>query len=62
MRLMHRVDDFFGEMKKQNMKLGNMIGVKYAEAFWQHFGGGFQKDLLIQTELQDFIKTLKALK
>ena len=51
MRIMHRMDDFFGEMKKANAAYGEQCGVPYAEAFWQHLGGGFQKDALIQEEL-----------
>ncbi len=56
MRHMHKMDDFFGEMKKNNVNYGSMVNVPYAEVFWQHLGGGFQKDPLIQEELKDFIK------
>ena len=57
MRVMHKMDNFFEEMKKNNVELAHMAGGKaqYAEAFWQHLGGGFQKDGLIQQELKDFI-------
>ncbi|MCD6202724.1 MAG: PIG-L family deacetylase [Bacteroidales bacterium] len=58
MRHMHKMDDFFGEMKKNNVNYGQMVGVDYAEPFWQHLGGGFQKDPLIQEELKEFIKKL----
>jgi hypothetical protein len=33
-----------------------MVGVGYAEVFWQHLGGGFQKDPVVQEELREFVK------
>ncbi|MCK5157492.1 MAG: PIG-L family deacetylase [Spirochaetales bacterium] len=60
MKHMHKIDDFFGEMKKYNMELGQMVGVPFAECFWQHLGGGYQKNPLIQEELASYIKTVKA--
>jgi N-acetylglucosamine malate deacetylase 1 len=59
MRVMHRMDDFLDEMIKQNQEIGAQIGVKYAEAIWQHLGGGFQKDQLIQEELKQYLKLSK---
>jgi N-acetylglucosamine malate deacetylase 1 len=59
MRVMHRMDDFLGEMIRQNQELGSQIGVKYAEAIWQHLGGGFQKDPVIQEELKKYLKYIK---
>ncbi len=56
MRHMHKMDDFFGEMKKFNAELGTMVDCEYAECYWQHLGGGFQKDPLLQQELSDRIK------
>ena len=56
MKHMHNIDDFFGEMKKFSRELGLMAGVEYAECFWQHLGGGFQKDPLIQESLKDYIR------
>jgi hypothetical protein len=56
MRRMHKIDDFFGEMKKFNAELGTMIGVEHAECYWQHLGGGYQKDPLLQEELGDRIR------
>ncbi len=56
MRHMHKMNDFFGEMKKNNVNYGSMVDVPYAEVFWQHLGGGFQKDPLLQEELKEFIK------
>lgn len=56
MRVMHKMDNFFDEMKKYNIELGGRAGCKYAEIYWQHLGGGFQKDPLIQEELADFIR------
>jgi hypothetical protein len=32
-----------------------MVGVEYAEVYWQHIGGGFQKDKQVQTELSEFL-------
>lgn len=55
MRHMHKMDDFFGEMKKYNRELGSMCGVPYAECFWQHLGGGYQKDPQIQNELKEYL-------
>ena len=58
MRVMHKMDDFFGEMKKEGKTLGEIAGVDYAECYWQHLGGGFQKTPMIQDTLSQFI--LKA--
>jgi len=55
MRVMHKMDDFFTEMKIKNKELGAMVGVEYAECYWQHLGGGFQKDPLFQTVLSNYI-------
>lgn len=55
MRVMHKMDDFFGEMKKQDIAWGKEAGCAYAEAYWQHLGGGFQKEPLLQAELKDFL-------
>ena len=56
MRIMHKMDNFFDEMKSYNKDLGEMIGVEYAECMWQHLGGGYQKDPLLQNEISEFIK------
>ncbi len=56
MRVMHKMDDFFGVVYQGNKDYGAMVGVDYAEVFWQHLGGGFQKDPLLQQELVDFVK------
>lgn len=56
MRHMHKMDDFFGQMKQNNVNYGKMIGVDYAEVFWQHLGGGFQQDPLIQEAISEFVK------
>ncbi len=55
MQVMHKMDDFFGEMQKYNLELGKKSGCKYAEVYWQHLGGGFQKHPLLQNELKDFV-------
>ena len=55
MRVMHKMEDFFGEMKKQNTLFGELAGCEFAEAFWQHLGGGFQKDSLLQDTIADYI-------
>jgi len=59
MKHMHKIDDFFGEMKRFSREIGEKAGVEYAECFWQHLGGGFQKDPLIQESLDQFIITRK---
>ncbi|NOY38606.1 MAG: hypothetical protein GXO83_13650 [Chlorobi bacterium] len=56
MRHMHKMDDFFGQMKQNNVNYGKIIGVAYAEVFWQHLGGGFQQDPLIQETIKEFVK------
>jgi LmbE family N-acetylglucosaminyl deacetylase len=55
MRVMHKMEDFFGEMKKQNVLFGEQAGCAYAEAIWQHLGGGFQKDPLLQNTIKEFV-------
>lgn len=59
MKVMHKMDDFFGVVYQGNKDYGAMVGVEYAEVFWQHLGGGFQRDPLLQDELKQFVKTLK---
>lgn len=56
MRVMHKMPNFFDEMKKYNIALGKVAGVKYAECYWQHLGGGFQKEPQLQNELKKFIR------
>jgi N-acetylglucosamine malate deacetylase 1 len=53
---MHKIDDFFGYVVEGNRNYGKMAGVAYAEVYWQHFGGGFQKDQQLQRDLSEFIK------
>jgi hypothetical protein len=55
MRVMHKMDDFFGEMKKQNAEFGELARCDFAEAFWQHLGGGFQKDPLLQETISEYV-------
>jgi LmbE family N-acetylglucosaminyl deacetylase len=59
MRVMHKMENFFDEMKKQDIALGKIAGVPYAEALWQHLGGGFQKQPLLQNDLNSFIRKIK---
>jgi len=56
MKHMHKIEDFFGAMQVFNAELGAMVGVEHAECYWQHLGGGYQKDPLIQNELAEFIR------
>ena len=58
MKVMHKMDDFFGVVYQGNKDYGAMVGVGYAEVFWQHLGGGFQRDPLVQEELREFVKYL----
>ncbi len=57
MKVMHKMDDFFGVAKQANADYGKLVGVDYAEVFWQHLGGGFQRETQIQDDLKDFIIT-----
>ncbi len=59
MSRMHKIDNFFEEMKKYNRDLGKMCNCEYAEIYWQHLGGGFQKLPLIQNELKEYIVNFK---
>lgn len=55
MRHMHKMDDFFGYVLEGNRNYGKMVGVEYAEVYWQHLGGGFQKEPQIQKDLSEFL-------
>ncbi len=55
MKHMHKMDDFFGFVLEGNRNYGKMAGVEYAEVYWQHLGGGFQKDEQIQNDLSEFL-------
>ncbi|MCG8555128.1 MAG: PIG-L family deacetylase [Proteobacteria bacterium] len=55
MRVMHKMDDFFEEMKRYSSELGAKVGVDYAEVFWQHLGGGFHQEALLQQELGELV-------
>lgn len=55
MKHMHKIDDFFGYVLEGNKNYGKMAGVEYAEVYWQHLGGGFQKDPQVQRDLREFI-------
>ena len=55
MRHMHKMDDFFGFVVEGNRNYGKMAGVKYAEVYWQHLGGGFQKDQQVQKDLSEYL-------
>jgi len=55
MRVMHKMDNFFEMAKQANANYGKLVGVEYAEVFWQHLGGGFQREKQIQDDLHEFI-------
>jgi LmbE family N-acetylglucosaminyl deacetylase len=57
MRHMHKMDDFFSYVLEGNRFYGKMAGVEYAEVYWQHLGGGFQKEPQIQDDLSEFLIT-----
>jgi len=59
MRHMHKMDDFFGFVLEGNRNYGRIAGVEYAEVYWQHLGGGFQKEPQIQDDLSEFLITNK---
>jgi LmbE family N-acetylglucosaminyl deacetylase len=55
MKHMHKMDDFFGFVLEGNRNYGKMVGAEYAEVYWQHLGGGFQKENQVQNDLSEFI-------
>jgi hypothetical protein len=55
MRHMHKIDDFFGYILEGNRYYGNLAGVEYAEVYWQHLGGGFQKEPQVQDDLSEYL-------
>jgi LmbE family N-acetylglucosaminyl deacetylase len=55
MKHMHKIDDFFGFVLEGNRNYGKMVGVEYAEVYWQHLGGGFQKEKQVQNDLSEFL-------
>jgi LmbE family N-acetylglucosaminyl deacetylase len=55
MKHMHKMDDFFGFVAEGNRNYGKMAEVEYAEVYWQHLGGGFQKEPQIQNDLSEFL-------
>ena len=55
MKHMHKMDDFFGFVLEGNRNYGKMAGVEYAEVYWQHLGGGFQKEQQVQNDLSEFL-------
>ena len=57
MKHMHKIDDFFGFVLEGNRNYGKLAGVQYAEVYWQHLGGGFQKDHQVQNDLAEFLVT-----
>lgn len=56
MKHMHKMDNFFEVAKESNLEIGKMAGYDYAECFWQHRGGGYQKDPVVQELLKSFVK------
>lgn len=57
MKHMHKMDDFFGYVLEGNRDYGKIAGVEYAEVYWQHLGGGFQKETQVQNDLSEFLIT-----
>ena len=55
MKHMHKMDDFFGFVVEGNRNYGKMAGVEYAEVYWQHLGGGFQKEQQVQQDLSAYL-------
>jgi hypothetical protein len=55
MKHMHKIDDFFGYILEGNRNYGTMAGVDYAEVYWQHLGGGFQKEPQVQEDLSEYL-------
>jgi N-acetylglucosamine malate deacetylase 1 len=57
MQHMHKMNDFFGYVMQGNRDYGKMVGVEYAEVYWQHLGGGFQKETQVQNDLSEYLIT-----
>jgi LmbE family N-acetylglucosaminyl deacetylase len=55
MQHMHKMNDFFGYVLEGNRNYGKMVGIEYAEVYWQHLGGGFQKESQVQNDLSEFL-------
>ena len=55
MKHMHKMNDFFEYVLEGNRNYGKMAGVEYAEVYWQHLGGGFQKEPQVQNDLSEFL-------
>lgn len=55
MKHMHKIDDFFGYVLEGNRNYGKMASADYAEVYWQHLGGGFQKEQQLQRDLSEFL-------
>ena len=55
MQHMHKMNDFFGFVVEGNRNYGKMAGVEFAEVYWQHLGGGFQKESQVQNDLSEFL-------
>lgn len=55
MKHMHKMNDFFAYVLTGNQNYGAMVGVEYAEVYWQHLGGGFQKEPQVQNDLRGFL-------
>ena len=60
MKHMHKIDDFFGFVLEGNRNYGKMVDVDYAEVYWQHLGGGFQKEPQVQNDLSEFLINKKS--
>ena len=60
MKHMHKMDDFFGFVLEGNRNYGKDVSVEYAEVYWQHLGGGFQKEPQVQNDLSEFLINKKA--
>lgn len=55
MKHMHKIDDFFGFVLEGNNNYGKKAGIEYAEVYWQHLGGGFQKEPQVQNDLKEYL-------
>ena len=62
MQVMFGKNEFVEDMlNDHDRKLGHRIGVEYAEAFWQHLGGGFPHEPFIQKALQEMVVDNKGI-
>lgn len=59
MKSMQGLNDFSQTVRDMAALAGKMARVKYAEAFWQHLGGGFSNEPVLQKDVGEYLRTGK---